>query len=322
MPSTMKMTACAMCIASVVVVASPPVVAVDKAKALSNMLKEAGRAYEEGNYQRATQLYWTAWQTAPEKTSLLYNAARTAHIAGQIERAQTLYRKFLALPNRTQAAVPKCEKHLAEIVDGRSDSLAESARRAASKGENARAATLYDRAASMSPRRPRYAELAKSQRALAVKASPTPPVVAPTTPKPPPKTAKKPPKVALPATALSADVAQRAPRSGPDGLAWALLGVAASGVGVTVALGLQSRSLEADYEQKIGVTKGGYIQWNRPDAVKASEKIGSFKTMTVIAGAVSTTALIGGLWRWLARAPAPAISVSPSPNGASFAVRF
>ncbi|HAN32221.1 MAG TPA: hypothetical protein DCQ06_11535 [Myxococcales bacterium] len=290
--------------------------AVDKQKALNNMKKEAGRAYEEGKYQRASELFWTAWQTAPNQTGLLYNAARTAHIAGQVERAEMLYRKFLALPNRAGAAVAKCQARLNEIVDSRADSMAESARRAANSGEHARAAELYEKAAALSPRRARYAKLAKSHREMGSEKNGAKVALAPVkVPVPAPITQPETPQVSL-------EKAPSAP-SQPRWLSASLLGVGAVSLGATVWLAISSQRQSDQLNEALAVKDGAGLVTGieHADAVEKTDRIAMFKTVSVITGALSVGALAVGTWMWFSKSDSK-VSVLPLYNGASMQVRF
>lgn len=323
-------------LALVCLCALPPRLAlgVDKQRALTTMKAEAGRAYEEGQYARASELFWTAWQLDKAQTGLLYNAARTAQIAGQLERAEELYRLFLSLPERDAAAEARCRGHLEEIADTRADSRAELARRAAAAGDHRRSAALYREAAALSPRRARYQEaaaaedtaLADGNRAAAPNAAggvqP-----APAATEPPPQAQTAPGAHAAPGLpAVRHDVEPAL--QGPGWLAGGLLGVGA--VAAVGALLLQrdaaARADALQGELALLDSDGFIVGVTYADATRRDEAIGRDRSVAV-AGLGLAAAFVGaGAWLWWRRGDAPAggtaLRMEPRQRGLALAVDF
>ena len=138
--------------------------AVDKVAAAASMARQAANAYEAGDYPRASDLYESAWALNPRDSAVLYSAARAAQLAGNLDRADALYRRFLALPqDGTGDYAEKAKQHLAEIPQKRAADQAAAAAQARSGGHPALAAELYHAALLLDPAR--FAWLLEAARA-------------------------------------------------------------------------------------------------------------------------------------------------------------
>ncbi len=120
------------------------------------MVAHAAAAYKKGDYVRASELFENAWQLQTGNTRLLYNAARTAQLAGKPERAESLYRRFMKLPKRDAKAEVKARDYLQVLDVRRAESKAEQARKAAEAGKHGTAALLWAAAARLAPDRHMY----------------------------------------------------------------------------------------------------------------------------------------------------------------------
>lgn len=79
-----------------VLVATQPAGAEDQQAAAARLFKDGERAFQEGDYGRAAQLFEDAHALRPH-LSALWNAARSRHRAGDLVRAANLYGQFAAV---------------------------------------------------------------------------------------------------------------------------------------------------------------------------------------------------------------------------------
>ena len=84
-------------------------------RAVVSVGEEATRAFEDGDFARAAELYLNAWQLAPE-SKYLYGAARCAHMAGHHEQAMAGYRRFLAAKGADERRVANVKRYMEEIT--------------------------------------------------------------------------------------------------------------------------------------------------------------------------------------------------------------
>ncbi len=91
--------------------------AADKAQVAKTMATQASKAYNAGDYQRAVDLYLSAWRTDPQ-SGYLWALARSEHLAGLLDQAMVHYKAFIADPGLEAARVPKAKDYMADIVNG------------------------------------------------------------------------------------------------------------------------------------------------------------------------------------------------------------
>ena len=117
------------------------------------MARHAAAAYDAGDYLRAMQLYADAAQSDPTSPAYLYGAARAAHLAGDLDKAEAFYNRYLALGGDDPARLAKARERLGEVRGLRADRrFADAA--AAARSENwPLAAQLYLEAWQLAPDR-------------------------------------------------------------------------------------------------------------------------------------------------------------------------
>ncbi len=100
------------------------------ARAVHSVGEEATKAFEDGDFGRAAELYMNAWQLAPE-AKYLYGAARCAHMAGHHEEAMTRYRRFLAANGADDRRVANAKRYMDEITADKLETLLHDANKVA-----------------------------------------------------------------------------------------------------------------------------------------------------------------------------------------------
>ncbi len=116
--------------AMLILVWASPSLAADKAKVATTMAQQALKAYESGNYARASELYLSAFRTQPD-AAYLYAAARSEHLAGHDAQAEDLYKRFIAAPGAEPDRVRKVGEYRADLQQKRAVGIAADADKAA-----------------------------------------------------------------------------------------------------------------------------------------------------------------------------------------------
>ncbi|MBI5607535.1 MAG: hypothetical protein HY902_01490 [Deltaproteobacteria bacterium] len=77
---------------------------------------EACAAFDAGEFERAVDLYLAAYRADPAQVGMIYAAARAAHLAGQLDRADELYRQALQNPGLASDLAEQARQHLADLA--------------------------------------------------------------------------------------------------------------------------------------------------------------------------------------------------------------
>ncbi len=96
-----------------------PASAIDGQKAAVSMGAQAAKAYQNGDFARATEIYLNAWRTDPKTPGWLFGAARAAEAAGDREHAESHYKAFLEQPTADADRVAKAKQALTFLADAR-----------------------------------------------------------------------------------------------------------------------------------------------------------------------------------------------------------
>ncbi|MBI5610167.1 MAG: tetratricopeptide repeat protein [Deltaproteobacteria bacterium] len=126
------------------------------AQLIERLAKQAKRALEDGDHERAAELYIGAWQQDPRQAALLFNAARALHLGRRLDRAEELYRRFVALSGADPELKRRSLAYLAEIALARADERAAEAQRLGQLGRAVEAAAAWRDAFRLAPSRPSY----------------------------------------------------------------------------------------------------------------------------------------------------------------------
>jgi thioredoxin-like negative regulator of GroEL len=122
-----------------------------KSKLLTVLIASAQREFEAGQFERAGELFLQIWKQDSSQTSALYNAARSFHMAGKLDKAEELYRELLVPGRADEAMNKKVSSFLADVRARRGEVKAEDAGRAEQAGDFALAAQLWADAVQMVP---------------------------------------------------------------------------------------------------------------------------------------------------------------------------
>lgn len=117
------------------------------------LLAAAQKQADAGNLERGAELYLEIWRIDRSAQPALYNAARLYQLAGNLDKAEQLYREFLQLSDLTAEARGKAEGKLAEVQQRRAEKRSEEAARAEGNGQYAVAADLWAEAVAMDGKR-------------------------------------------------------------------------------------------------------------------------------------------------------------------------
>jgi tetratricopeptide (TPR) repeat protein len=320
----------------------------DRGKAAQTMAATAMKAYQDGNYERASELFLNAWRTDPANSGLLYNAARAAHLHGKLDRAEEHYREFMKQEKREPALEGKAKGYLDELRLKRAEAKADEAATAQKANDPVTAAQLYRLAADVAPERVEYAfRAAKAEfqagraqeaRKLADEYLKKAPADAPDRPEAQALVARidqpvvvKPAAVSpAPAAAPGSPTVSAAPGAPSRTPAWIALCSGAALAGAGVGLYFMAAGADADLEAKLaqkdkdtGLVSGiGY-----DEAVAERDRIGTLKTASVAAIGVGAAALGGGGWLFATSGPKTAMVVphpviAPNQVGVLLAVQF
>lgn len=309
------------------------VLAAANAKLVQALIVAAQKDLEAGFFDKAATEYLEIYRQDPTLTVALYNAARAFHLGNFPDKAEQLYRRYLALPKLAPAQIAKVEGYLQAIQSKKAEAKAAQARTAQQQGDYRLAAELWLAAARLDPaavtylahagRAAQLAENKKLARDLYAKYLAQAPADAPE----------------------RADVqgwqaeTQRALAAADDASA-AAYGVAKSethsntGAYVTLASGAavflggaivlaRAKSAQTTYEANLAIRdeSGGISGIRYSDATAESNRIN--RSYAIGFGAVGVGAVAGalGAW-WVWRAPKSTVSVVPAGLGAVMTVKF
>jgi hypothetical protein len=119
------------------------------------MAKTAKSAYDVGDYAKAAHLYFVAYGTCP-RGDWLYSAGRSAHVAGNLDKAIEHYSAYLTADDREPALAEKAKTYLTAVRESRADELAVVAQKAAAVGDHAVAAATWSAICKLQPARAEF----------------------------------------------------------------------------------------------------------------------------------------------------------------------
>ena len=96
-------------------VAQPAFAAAPLPANVQTMVTAAEKAYAAADFAGASDLFEQAWKAAPASTTLLYNAGRAAQLAKNLDRAEDLYQKYLALTGQEPKFLEKSKAYLLDV---------------------------------------------------------------------------------------------------------------------------------------------------------------------------------------------------------------
>lgn len=108
----------------------------------------AEKSYQEGQFDRASELFEQAWRAATAESTLLYNAARAAQMARQWDRAEQLYGDYLAGEGQDPKFLAKAQRYLVDVRLARVKARANDAEQKAKVAGELQAAGRYREAAA------------------------------------------------------------------------------------------------------------------------------------------------------------------------------
>lgn len=335
----------------------PALAAPDAASKSQQLATQAKKAYDDGQFDRAFDLYLAALRAEPGTVAYLYAAARAAHQAGKLDRAEETYLQALKAPDLAADLRDRCTAYLDAIATTRSEARAQEAESLQKAGKYAQAAGVWREAAALQPSRgiyfcragrasrladdpaaalrdyaacrdkarPDTADHAEALRVLkeleTAAVSAAAPLPAPKVEAPPPKPAAAPPSVPAPAPAATVVAPAPAPASWP---AWVALGggaaLVAAGAGLVAWAGQDEAALNARID---ATTAGKVTQISYADA--KAEHAGINQRYAVGWSAVGLGAAAVGLGAWLQWRDVGAtrtVAVLPASGGVRVAVRF
>lgn len=124
--------------------------------AATAMAVQAAKAYETGDFSRASALYMDAFRTDDTKTQYLFAAARAEHVGGQLDQALQHYEQFLKAGDVDPTLARKAEGYARDVRTAKAAAKAQDAEKAARTGDAVLAAKLYDQAWQIAPHHPEY----------------------------------------------------------------------------------------------------------------------------------------------------------------------
>lgn len=315
--------------------------ATSRSKVVQTLITAAQKEFDAAHFERAGQLFLEIWRQDKTLPPALYNAARAWHLAGKLDKAEELYREYLALPGIEAAPRAKIEEQLADLRLRRAEAYADDAGQAEKAANFALAVRLWGEALQIQPkpawllRRARAEHLAGNAEAaikgydryleLATEAAPDRAdalrwraELQPSAPAATTRPATGGP--ALPSGAAVGTVAggssDHEVASAPDRtLAWAVLGGgAAVGLG-GVGLYLATLSDQAAYEASLAAKTGGKYSGTAYEDAKASADAinGRVRLAWAVGGVGAVTAGVGA---WLLLKRPGKVAVAPVPGGA------
>ena len=117
---------------------------------------QAKKAYDENQFERATELYLAAAREDEAAVAFVYAAARSAHKAGRLDQAEELYRKALKTGRLSADIAEKATAQLDAIATKRAETLDAEAEKLQQAGQYAAAADAWRSAAAAQPKRAVY----------------------------------------------------------------------------------------------------------------------------------------------------------------------
>lgn len=99
------------------------------------LVATAEKAFAAGNFGRASELFEQAWKASPEASALLYNAARAAQLGNDLDRAEALFEKYLALSAHEPKVLEKATGYLADVKSAKKAQRVDKAKAKARDGE-------------------------------------------------------------------------------------------------------------------------------------------------------------------------------------------
>lgn len=127
--------------------------ALDASKAALAMAKNGQVAYEAGQHERAMEYFLQAWQADPTRPAYVFSAARAAHVAKKLDRAEQYYREYLAASDKDNRYVDRAKAYLEDLAVQRVDLKISAAEDAEKAKQYLVAAKLYGDALQMAPQR-------------------------------------------------------------------------------------------------------------------------------------------------------------------------
>jgi tetratricopeptide (TPR) repeat protein len=127
----------------------PSLAAAAPNKTVQVLLAAAQKQVDAGNLERGAELYLEIWRLDHSVHPALYNAARLYQLAGNLDKAEQLFRELLQQPDLAADARGKAQTKLAEVQQRRAERRSEEAARAESNGQYAIAADLWAEAVAM-----------------------------------------------------------------------------------------------------------------------------------------------------------------------------
>lgn len=276
----------------------------DAHEAALGALKLAQLEYQQGRYKEAARLFNRAWQLDP-RPEYLFNAARAAQRAFDLDDAEARFKRLLELPGVAEEVRRRAEIHRTEIRETR-------AHYARSRGGTppATAAGASDQVPGSPP-----------QRADAAATPATPGTAAAITPKPGVSTS-----AARPAAGGDPTVAQfAAPATGLNVGAWATVGAGTTaGIGAAAVWWLargETQELEDLLAERDPLGRISGV--GERDAHQRATHIGTLRTLSAGLG---ITALIvigaGAWWLWADDTVAASAWAQPDSAGLGLQARF
>ncbi len=307
------------------------------------MSRAALTAYESADYARAGDLYVQAYKTDP-KPEFLFGAARSAHLGGDLDRADELYKTLMTLPGVEPVLVNKARGYVADVRIARADRKAREAKAVEARGDKALAARLWLDAVALNPARVDWliqlgraqADAGDRQAAIAtyrryLKDAPAADAdraeaqarLAALEP------AEKAPAAAAMSTAAPAVVVERhvdAPEAAGPGTrkiaGWSALG-AGGALGFTgLVVYLLAKSDDSALQTALAQRDvAGHISGvTLSDARTRQNSIDTRETTAAVLAGVAVAAVGVGTWLWLG--DSQTVVVTPTLNGASLAMRW
>ncbi len=126
--------------------------AFDKEKAAAKMAQQASAAYESGDYERAAELYGSAFHTDPNP-DYLYAQARAEQVGGKPDLAATHLQAVIANTQATPERVTKAKELLEGLQQARLNKEIADGESAARNGDYKLAAQIWQDVARRSPKR-------------------------------------------------------------------------------------------------------------------------------------------------------------------------
>lgn len=118
-------------------------------KTVQMLLAAAQKQADAGNLERGAELYLEIWRLDHSVHPALYNAARLYQLAGNLDKAEQLFRELLQQADLPADARSKAQAKLAEVQQRRAERRSEEAARAEGNGQYAIAADLWAEAVAM-----------------------------------------------------------------------------------------------------------------------------------------------------------------------------